>query len=215
MTDARSDVVVAPAAATPADSPSAAVTQLVCYRCRRILFPSTALMTHTPGHVTAATFAGKKASNVSLPRCLRTPAALALRGFSPLPRSPSLTRPPLRSPLCQLSLSSSLCSSYFVDPDELEVGAFTDNEGKLSCPHCQSKLGSFTWSGSQCSCGEWVVPAFSFSRRKVDEKQLRGDGQRATVVAPVISFRPRLQSEERPQADSDAATQRREVPSGS
>ena len=112
-----------------------------------------------------------------------------------------------------MSLSSSLCSSYFVDPDELEVGAFTDNEGKLSCPHCQSKLGSFTWSGNQCSCGQWVVPAFSFSKRKVDEKQARGDGQK---VAPVISFKPRLESAEKPQEDAEApSSPPQEVPGGS
>jgi len=26
-------------------------------------------------------------------------------------------------------------------------------EGRLSCPKCSSVLGSFNWSGSQCSCG--------------------------------------------------------------
>ena len=98
----------------------------------------------------------------------------------------------------QSALSHSTCSSYFVDPDSLAIGAFTDNEGKLNCPHCAAKLGSFTWSGEQCSCGRWVTPAFMFNKSKVDEKragQTTTDSRRAgnELRAPVIVFRPRLE----------------------
>ena len=89
-----------------------------------------------------------------------------------------------------------MCSSYFADPDSFAVGAFTDNEGKLNCPHCRCKLGGFTWSGEQCSCGHWVTPAFMFSKSKVDEKRagMAADGRRAGggLRAPVIVFKPQL-----------------------
>lgn len=70
-------------------------------------------------------------------------------------------------------LSSSLCTSYFVEPlswmgSVLQTGAIG---GRLTCPaqKCGAKLGSFDWAGQQCSCGAWVVPAFSLNASKVDE----------------------------------------------
>eukprot|EP00117_Sycon_ciliatum_P018724 scpid45071/ scgid4556/ Dual specificity protein phosphatase 12; Glucokinase-associated dual specificity phosphatase len=48
----------------------------------------------------------------------------------------------------------------------LEAG---EQEGKLSCPKCNSRLGTYKWSGARCGCRFWVVPFFSFPRRRVDE----------------------------------------------
>jgi dual specificity phosphatase 12 len=42
-------------------------------------------------------------------------------------------------------------------------------EGRLDCPRCHTKLGSYCWSGAQCSCGRWVTPAFMLHRKQVDE----------------------------------------------
>ena len=44
-------------------------------------------------------------------------------------------------------------------------------EGKIHCPKCKTRLGSFSWSGSQCSCGSWITPSISFPKSKVDEKK--------------------------------------------
>eukprot|EP01052_Picozoa_sp_SAG31_P068706 SAG31_NODE_27515_length_425_cov_0.496933_1_plen_85_part_10 len=41
-------------------------------------------------------------------------------------------------------------------------------KGKLNCP-CGAKLGSYNWSGAQCSCGAWVSPAFQINTVRVDE----------------------------------------------
>ncbi|KAF9345332.1 dual specificity phosphatase 12 [Mortierella sp. NVP85] len=41
-------------------------------------------------------------------------------------------------------------------------------DGKIACPKCDSKLGSFNWAGEQCSCGSWVTPAFMLHKGKVD-----------------------------------------------
>ncbi|VVA34971.1 PREDICTED: disease resistance [Prunus dulcis] len=55
------------------------------------------------------------------------------------------------------------CSSIFVEPlrwmTAVEEGAL---EGKLSCAHCEARLGYFNWSGSQCSCGSWITSPSSF-----------------------------------------------------
>lgn len=44
------------------------------------------------------------------------------------------------------------CSSIFVERKEW-MGSMSEIEGKLVCPKCLSKLGSFKWAGDQCSCG--------------------------------------------------------------
>ncbi|XP_010271800.1 PREDICTED: dual specificity protein phosphatase 12-like isoform X2 [Nelumbo nucifera] len=61
------------------------------------------------------------------------------------------------------------CSSIFVEPLRwmtiVEGGGL---EGKLSCAHCDSRLGYFNWSGIQCSCGSWITPAFQLHKSRVD-----------------------------------------------
>ncbi|XP_020101287.1 dual specificity protein phosphatase 12-like [Ananas comosus] len=61
------------------------------------------------------------------------------------------------------------CSSFFVEPlkwmTSVKDGAL---EGKLSCIHCDARLGYFNWSGIQCSCGSWITPAFQIHKSKVD-----------------------------------------------
>ncbi|KAK9290506.1 hypothetical protein L1049_008676 [Liquidambar formosana] len=61
------------------------------------------------------------------------------------------------------------CSSIFVEPlrwmTAVVEGAL---EGKLSCAHCESRLGYFNWSGIQCSCGSWITPAFQLHKSRVD-----------------------------------------------
>ena len=43
-------------------------------------------------------------------------------------------------------------------------------DGKLKCFKCSSRLGHWNWSGSQCSCGVWVTPAFQITLSKIDLK---------------------------------------------
>ncbi|XAR68402.1 Phosphoprotein phosphatase [Bertholletia excelsa] len=61
------------------------------------------------------------------------------------------------------------CSSIFIEPlrwmTTVEEGGL---EGKLSCVHCEARLGYFNWSGIQCSCGSWITPAFQLHKSRVD-----------------------------------------------
>ncbi|XP_034197795.1 dual specificity protein phosphatase 12-like isoform X2 [Prunus dulcis] len=57
------------------------------------------------------------------------------------------------------------CSSIFVEPQRWMTA---EGKGKLSCAHCEARLGYFNWSGSQCSCGSWITPAFQLHRSRVD-----------------------------------------------
>jgi dual specificity phosphatase 12 len=44
------------------------------------------------------------------------------------------------------------CTSYFLN-EPTQFGDTTELEGKLTCPKCCSKFGSWVWAGAQCSCG--------------------------------------------------------------
>lgn len=58
--------------------------------------------------------------------------------------------------------------TYFIEPLEWMNCAQTV-EGKLFCPKCNGKLGSFSWiMGCECACGVKVAPAFYLTPSKVD-----------------------------------------------
>ena len=58
------------------------------------------------------------------------------------------------------------CTSLFLQCDS--AASLTQVEGKLGCPKCGARLGSYNWSGAQCSCGAWVTPALQVVKSKVD-----------------------------------------------
>lgn len=69
------------------------------------------------------------------------------------------------------------CTHYFLDPlswmrPELEKG---EVEGRLECPNakCKANVGKYAWQGMRCSCGEWIVPAISLSKGRIDEAKKR------------------------------------------
>lgn len=69
-----------------------------------------------------------------------------------------------------VSVTGRACQHYFVEPiewmrPELEKGEL---EGRLDCPHCHGKLGSYLWQGDRCSCGTWVTPAIRIQKSRVD-----------------------------------------------
>ncbi|XP_071152429.1 dual specificity protein phosphatase 12-like isoform X2 [Mytilus edulis] len=66
--------------------------------------------------------------------------------------------------------STEICDkSIFIHPVQWMKQSIIDTEGKLSCPKCSAKVGSYVWHGEQCPCGEWVIPAFHIQTSKVDE----------------------------------------------
>ena len=63
------------------------------------------------------------------------------------------------------------CAHFFLEPQDWMQSIIEQGEldGKLECPKCSSKVGTFAWQGIRCSCGIWVTPGFSLGRGKVDE----------------------------------------------
>ena len=63
------------------------------------------------------------------------------------------------------------CTSYFLHDAALHdetAASLAQLDGKLCCPRCNARLGSYCWSGAQCSCGAWVAPAIQVVKSKVD-----------------------------------------------
>jgi dual specificity phosphatase 12 len=56
----------------------------------------------------------------------------------------------------------------FVEPVAWMTSMILTIEGKLTCPKCSAKIGSFNWAGEPCPCGTWVTPAFHVQKSKVD-----------------------------------------------
>ncbi len=70
---------------------------------------------------------------------------------------------------------STVCSHYFLAEPlkkwmQLEVER-KQIEGRFLCPTvtCGAKIGGYSWRGSRCSCGKWVIPAFHLNSSRVDE----------------------------------------------
>ncbi|XP_011059034.1 PREDICTED: dual specificity protein phosphatase 12-like isoform X2 [Acromyrmex echinatior] len=58
---------------------------------------------------------------------------------------------------------------YFVEPLAWMPDITHTVEGKLNCPKCNTKLGSYSWiAGSQCPCGSKIAPAFYLVPSKLD-----------------------------------------------
>ncbi|KAL2022182.1 hypothetical protein VTK56DRAFT_6011 [Thermocarpiscus australiensis] len=65
------------------------------------------------------------------------------------------------------------CPHFFIEALSwmrpiLEQGAL---DGRLACPNakCAASIGRYAWQGFKCSCGDWVAPAFSLQKSKVDK----------------------------------------------
>jgi dual specificity phosphatase 12 len=64
------------------------------------------------------------------------------------------------------------CQTIFLDPhrwlESFGVALPENQEGKLACSKCQAKVGHYVWSGTLCSCGEWISPGFALSKSRID-----------------------------------------------
>lgn len=65
---------------------------------------------------------------------------------------------------------STYCTkAYFIEPLSWMKDITHCTEGKLYCPKCNFKVGSFTWiMGCHCPCGSQIAPAFYLTPSKVD-----------------------------------------------
>jgi len=122
--------------------------ELRCRKCRRTLATTPYIITHIPTQ----------------------PKAIPVSQTGPIASlTPSMPPPPLHN----------TCTHHFLHPlswmrPELEQGLLN---GRLECPNtkCGAQLGRYAWQGMRCSCGVWVLPAFSLQKGRVDEVVKRID----------------------------------------
>ncbi|KAG0355529.1 dual specificity phosphatase 12 [Podila minutissima] len=122
---------------------SASQRPLKCKKCRRALVARVSVVTHTPGQGQSSFEYRKRDATLNVTEAIHTD----ISKINPV--------------------ASTVCQSYFIEPVEW-IQELHGLEGKISCPKCDSKLGTFNWSGEQCSCGTWVTPAFMMHKGKVD-----------------------------------------------
>lgn len=98
--------------------------------------------------------------------------------------------------------------SVFVEPLAWMSSTLSQGEtqGKLYCPKCTARIGSYNWAGTQNSSGRWVVPAFQLHSSKLDiEQPLMGSGGAPTAGIPQQPVVPRLLPQRRNERTTPAA----------
>lgn len=59
--------------------------------------------------------------------------------------------------------------TYFIEPLAWMKDVINSVEGKLYCPSCKTKIGSFNWTmASKCPCGSAIFPSFYLVPSKID-----------------------------------------------
>ncbi|KAK8237167.1 protein-tyrosine phosphatase-like protein [Phyllosticta capitalensis] len=129
-------------------------------------------------------------------RCRKCRRALATSNFINEHPAKSSSSPSPSPSSHQQQNNTNQCSHYFIDPlswmrPELEKSLL---DGRLDCPNprCRAHVGKYAWQGMRCSCGEWVVPAISLAKGRVDEVR-KGGGPAAALpvgAAPAGIRRP-------------------------
>lgn len=61
------------------------------------------------------------------------------------------------------------CTSYCLREREYaSLQPLVDNEGDLICTSCNTRCGTYKWSGGQCPCGTWITPSIQIPLNRVD-----------------------------------------------
>ncbi|CEG43851.1 hypothetical protein L917_09195 [Plasmopara halstedii] len=70
-------------------------------------------------------------------------------------------------------VNGGLCSGIYIEPMKWMTGIsvfVSSNDGKLVCPSCKAKLGSWNWNGVKCSCKHFVSPAFQLVPSRIQSR---------------------------------------------
>lgn len=129
-----------------------------CRKCRRIVASKSNIITH------------KAARTLNVPDLSRNNAhtGLLIDQISDKLKANSLSVSD-RSSDIEPSIAEPCKDIFFLEPLAWMDGILKQTQGKLHCPKCQTKLGSFSWTmGCHCPCGTQVSPAFYLVPSKVE-----------------------------------------------
>lgn len=145
--------------------------QLRCHKCRRVLATSPFIIAH-PTPADPAGYTTPRSQVKPCPHFFVEPLSwmrTALEG------SGATSDPTLES----LARDGSASAKGRNKRNRASAGGGSGDdagplEGRLICPNarCNATVGRFSWKGFRCSCGEWVTPAFSLQRSRVDEDRV-------------------------------------------
>ncbi|CAG5096991.1 Similar to MKP-4: Dual specificity protein phosphatase MPK-4 (Drosophila melanogaster) [Cotesia congregata] len=123
-----------------------------CKRCRRVVASASNLLPHFPNERQIWRYIGNKTYDGLSPKQIQKLAKIEKHKKD------------------GTSNSTEACTkTHFIEPLAWMRDIIHNVEGKLNCPKCETKLGSFSWiSGCQCPCGAKVAPAFYLVPSKVD-----------------------------------------------
>lgn len=162
-----------------------------CRKCRRIVASKSNLITHKPeNHENFYLDSPSAKTNQLVPQ----PSPRKLNENSNNDQAGNstncevieeLTEKMITSTLSNKSLSKDeeVCTqTFFVEPMTWMKDVINNVEGKLYCPSCKSKIGSFNWlMASKCPCGKQVSPSFYLVPSKIDYSNVVQNIKQVTV----------------------------------
>ena len=88
-------------------------------------------------------------------------------GFSQRRRAKDAQKSPMHSDSNQKASEISP-GGIFVEPLRWMAGITENTQGKIYCPTCVTRLGSYNWAGMQNDDAQWITPAFQLHNSKLD-----------------------------------------------
>lgn len=147
-----------------------------CRKCRRLLASKSNLITHKPKDALNAQD-GSHESPLARQRSTLETSEIE-RNIDEITEKVLETtlneKPHKDQPICT--------KTFFVEPIAWMKDITLNVEGKLYCPSCKSKIGSFNWTmASKCPCGAQVSPSFYFIPSKVEYSNIVQNMKQVTV----------------------------------
>jgi dual specificity phosphatase 12 len=157
-----------------------------CRKCRRIVASKSNLITHKPENHENFTLNAIQYNSHSSPRKLLENSHNEQAGNSTNNDViEELADKMVTSTLSNKSLTrdQEVCNqTYFVEPISWMKDVINSVEGKLYCPSCKTKIGSFNWlMASKCPCGKQVSPSFYLVPSKIDYSNVVQNIKQVTV----------------------------------
>jgi len=120
-------------------------------------------------------------------------------GFSWRRRAKDAQKSPRHSHSTQ-TFSETTSGGIFVEPLRWMGGITENNQGKIYCPTCAMRLGSYNWAGMQNDDAQWITPAFQLHTSKLDV--ISSDKKNNASSAAAIGIRqPKFSQAARPAFD--------------
>jgi dual specificity phosphatase 12 len=158
-----------------------------CRKCRRIVASKSNLITHTPKDQENSYDSPVPKRREKLEssqkylnfECQEEPGNSLTDGIV------EITDQVMAASISDKSLTNEpqICKrTFFVEPMTWMKEVVHNVEGKLYCPSCKGKIGSFNWAmASKCPCGAQVSPSFYLVPSRIEYSNIVQNMQQVTV----------------------------------